>query len=91
MTTSAPPPHGHLSLVLVRESQVMHGFMHSMHPKPPPLNLFCYYDFMTIVNEDFDIIFIIFSTLSALNLNEEGISVARDPVLIKCTHNNVLM
>jgi len=46
---------------------------------------------MTIVNEDFDIIFIIFSALSALNLNEEGISVDLDPVLIKGTHNNVLI
>ena len=55
------------------------------------MDLFCFYNFMTIVNEDFDIIFIIFSALSALNLNEEGISVDLDPVLIKGTHNNVLM
>jgi len=46
---------------------------------------------MTIVNEDFDIIFIIFSALSALNLNEGGISVDLDPVLIKGTRSNVLM
>ena len=62
-----------------------------MHPKPPLLNLFCFYDFVTIVNEDFDRIFIIFLALSALNLNEGGISVDLDPVLIKGSCNNVLM
>ena len=46
---------------------------------------------MNIVTEDFDIIFIIFLALLALNLNEEGISVDLDPVLIKGTRNNVLM
>ena len=80
-----------MSLVLVRKSQVVHGFMHGMHPKPPFLNLFYFYDFMTIVTEYFDIIFIIFSALSVLNLNEGGISVDLDPVLIKGTRNNVLM
>ena len=43
---------------------------------------------MTIVNEDFDITFIIFSALSALNLNE-GVSLDLDPVSIKGTSNNV--
>jgi len=69
----------------------MHGFMHSMHLKPSLFNLFCFHDFMTIVNEDFDIIFIIFSALSALNLNEGGIFVDLDSILIKGTRNNVLI
>ena len=43
---------------------------------------------MTIVNEDFDITFIIFSALSALNLNE-GVSLDLDPVSIKGANNNV--
>ena len=43
---------------------------------------------MTIVNEDFDITFIIFSALSALNLNK-GVSLDLDPVSIKGTSNNV--
>jgi len=39
----------------------------------------------------FNIIFIIFSTLLALNLNEGGISVDLDPVLIKGTRNDVIV
>ena len=36
-------------------------------------------------------IFVIFLALSVLNLNEEGISVDLDPVLIKGTRDNVLV
>jgi len=46
---------------------------------------------MTIANGDFDIAFIIFSTLSASNLNEGGVSLELDPISIKGTSNNVLM
>jgi len=39
----------------------------------------------------FHTIFIIFSALWALNLNEGGVSVDLDPILIKGTRNDVIM